>query len=114
MVGSLLLVPFTGGLSAAAAASAVAAGAVGGATMGGVTGAIGAEATKEDLGLPEDFVNTMSASLKPNGSAIFAVVESHDPEQIAQYFRGTGGQIITTTLTPWQQERIQHILAGSR
>src|SRR6476661_872698 len=69
LLGGLVLAPFTGGLSAAAAAGAVAAGAVGGATLGGITGATGAELNKEDLGLPEDFVDDVSAALKPGDSA---------------------------------------------
>ena len=112
LLGGLIAAPFTAGASAAVAAGAVAAGVVGGATLGGVVGAADAETTKEDLGLPEDFVDEVSAALTPGDSAIFAVVESYDPKPIAEYFRGTGGKIIRTTLAPWQQDRVQAILSA--
>ena len=47
---------------------------------------------------------------------MFVLVESPDPdpgpEYMARYFRGPGGTIIHTTLTPQQQERVQQILKG--
>jgi uncharacterized membrane protein len=112
LIGGLVFAPFTGGLTAAAAAGTVAAGAAGGAVFGGMSGAVGASLGKEDYGLSEDFVDQVSESIKPGNSAIFALVESRDPDQVAQYFRGTGGTIIRTTLTPQQQDRVQQVLAG--
>jgi len=113
ILGGLVLAPFTGGMSAAVAAGTVAAGAVGGAALGGVTGAAMASDDKDNFGLSEDFVSEVSDTIKPGHSAIFALVESHHPEELADYFRGTGGKIIRTNLTPYQQERVQEILAGS-
>jgi uncharacterized membrane protein len=113
LLGGLVAAPFTGGLSMAAGAGAVATAPIGGATLGGLIGGEDATATKEDAGLPEDFVTAVAAALQPGGSAVFAVVESHDPERLAAHFRGTGGQIIRTTLTPAQQDRIQMILSAN-
>ncbi len=112
VLGGLALAPFTGGLSAATAAGAVAAGAVSGAALGGATGAAVADMDKADYGLSEDFVDEVSETIKRGQSAIFALVESHDPEKVASYFRGTGGKIIRTNLTPHEQERVQQILSG--
>ena len=113
VLGGLALAPFTGGLSAAAAAGAVGAGAVTGAAVGGMTGAAVAAVDKEDSGLSEEFVEEVSYGIKRGQSAIFALVESHDPEQVAEYFRGTGGKITRTNLSPYEQERVQQILSGS-
>jgi uncharacterized membrane protein len=111
-----VLAPFTGGLSTAAIAGAIGAGAIGGATLGGLAGAALAHKYKEDFGLPEDFVSEVSTQIRPGGSAIFALLGSYDadpgPEYMAGYFRGTGGTIVRTTLTPQQQERVQQILKG--
>jgi uncharacterized membrane protein len=116
ILGSIVLAPLTGGLSTAAIAGTAAAGAIGGATLGGVAGAALAHTYKEDFGLPEDFVYELSTQIRPGGSAIFALVDSYDPdpgpEYMASYFRGTGGTIFRTTLTPQQQERVQQILKG--
>jgi uncharacterized membrane protein len=114
LLGGLVLAPFTGGLSAATATGAVAAGAVGGAAIGGLTGAAAASFDKDDFGLPDDFVDEVSTSIKPGNSAIFALVENRDPEQVANFFRGSGGKIIRTSLTPEQQKRAQQILAGKQ
>ena len=111
LLGGVVAAPFTAGASTVAAAGALAAGAAGGATLGGIIGAADAASTKEDVGLPEDFVNAVAATLQPGDSALFAVVESHAPDQLAQYFRGTGGRIIRTTLTPAQQAHIEAILS---
>jgi uncharacterized membrane protein len=113
ILGGLVLAPLTGGLSTAAAAGVVAAGAVSGAAIGGTTGAAVAVMDKDEHGLSEEFVSEVSESIKKGESAIFALVESHDPRQVAEYFRGTGGTIVRTNLTPSQQERIQQILTAS-
>jgi uncharacterized membrane protein len=114
--GSLVLAPLTAGLSTAAIVGTAVAGAIGGATIGGAAGAALAHNYKEDLGLPEELVSEVSTQIMPGSSAIFALVGSYDadpgPEYMARYFRGTGGTIIRTTLTPQQQERVQQILKG--
>lgn len=112
VLAGLALAPFTGGLSAATAAGGIAAGTVGGATLGGLTGAAVAETDKVQHGLSEEFVTEVSDAIKRGQSAIFALVEVHDPDYVANYFRGTGGRIIRTSLGPHEQQRLQEILAG--
>jgi uncharacterized membrane protein len=55
----------------------------------------------------------VSGIIKPGDSAIFMLVETHDPEFVAEYFRGTGGEIIRTNLTLAELERVQQILTGT-
>jgi uncharacterized membrane protein len=112
ILGGLALAPLTGGLSAAAAGGAVAAGAAGGAAIGGVTGAAMASWDKQAVGLSEEFVSTVSATLGPRDSAVFALIETNDPELAVEFFRGTGGKIIRTNLTASEHERVQRILSG--
>jgi uncharacterized membrane protein len=114
LIGGLIFAPFTGGLSAAAAAGTVAAGAASGAALGGLTGAASATMDKDDFGLSEDFVYQVSETIKPGNSAIFALADRRDPEQVANFFRGTGGTVIRTSLTAEQQNRVQQVLAGKR
>lgn len=113
ILGGLALAPLTGGLSTAAAAGALAAGAAGGATLGGIGGAAMASWDKFADGLSEDFVTEVSDMIKRGQSAIFALVATRVPDQVAAYFRGTGGDIIRTNLSPYEQERAQQILAGN-
>ena len=112
LLGGLALAPFTGGMSAAAAAGTVVVGAASGATIGGLTGAVVADDQKEYHGLSEEFVSQVSETIKRGQSAIFVLVEVHDPERVAAFFRGTGGTIIRTNLSPAEQARVQQILAG--
>ena len=62
---------------------------------------------KQADGLSEEFVSEVSETIKHGQSAIFAMVETRDPDAMAAYFRGTGGNIIRTTLSPYEQERAQ-------
>lgn len=112
ILGGLALVPFTAVASAAVTATVMAAGGAGGALIGGLTGAAVATAEKEDNGVSEYFVSEVAANIKRGQSAIFALVESHDPQPVAEYFRGTGGTIIRTNLSPSERWRVQQILAG--
>lgn len=111
ILGGLAFAPFTGGLSAAVAAGTVTAGAVGGATLGGLTGAVVASDEKEIYGVSEDFVAQVSGTIKPGQSALFALIDSYDPDRVARYFQGTGGTIIRTTLSPYEQAYYQRILS---
>jgi uncharacterized membrane protein len=113
MLGGLALAPFTAGASTAVAAGTVAAGAVGGATLGGLTGAAVAYDEKEVFGISEEFVAQVSATIQRGQSALFALVASNDPNRVANYFRGTGGKIFQTRLSPAEAERAQQILAGN-
>ncbi len=79
VIGGLLFAPFTGGMSATAAAGTIAAGAMGGGALGGLTGAATASFDKDEFGLSEDFVYQVSQNIKPGSSAIFALVESSQP-----------------------------------
>ena len=110
MIGALLAAPFTGGLSAAAAATALGAGA---ATAGRIGGAIGyedADTFKREYGISDDFVKEVGGMIKPGDSAVFAVVRGVNPEQMAEKFRGYGGTILRTSLSPKVAQRVQETI----
>ena len=110
MIGALLAAPFTGGLSAAAAATALGAGA---ATAGSIGGAIGyddADTFKREYGISDDFVKEVGGMIKPGDSAVFAVVRDGNPEQMAEKFRGYGGTILRTSLSPKVAQRVQETI----
>ncbi len=108
LTDGLTRTPLTGGLSAAVAAGTVAHGVAAGAAAGAGTAVTPGQ--EEAGSLPERIVGELSAMIPVGGSAVLALIESHDPEQVAEYFRGTGGRITGANLTPDQQERIQRIL----
>jgi uncharacterized membrane protein len=101
--------PATGGVSAAAT---IAAGALGGGTMGAATGALSVDWWRNQSGLTEEFVQSVSAMLEPGDSAVFVLMRSATPDRVAERFRGYGGEILQTTLSPEQSTRLQGLLHG--
>ena len=74
LLGAVLAAPFTGGLSAAAAAAAVGAGALGAGSIGGAMGATDAENWKRDYGVTDDFVKEVGGMIQPGDSALFVIL----------------------------------------
>jgi len=112
LIGATLAIPFTGGASAAAAAGAIAAGAAGGTALGAGFGAIDAESWKDEFGIPEDFVEQVSILVQPGDSAIYAILRVGNPDIVADQFKGYGGTILRTTLSPEQQARVEKVLSN--
>jgi uncharacterized membrane protein len=111
LIGATLAIPFTGGASAAAAAGAIAAGAAGGTALGAGVGALDAESWKDEFGIPEDFVQEVSVLIQPGDSAIYAILRVGNPDIVADQFRGYGGTILRTTLSPDQQAKVEKVLS---
>jgi uncharacterized membrane protein len=112
LIGATLAIPFTGGASAAAAAGAIAAGAAGGTALGAGLGAVDAESWKDEFGIPEDFVQQVSVLIQPGDSAIYAILRVGNPDIVADQFRGYGGTILRTTLSPDQQAKVEKVLSN--
>jgi len=107
LLGALFAAPFTGGASVAAV---LAAGSLTGVALGATAGAIDASSWKEDYGISEDFVRQVGTMVQPGDSAIFALLRTIDPELVAAQFKGYGGTILRTTLTPVQRQRVEETL----
>jgi uncharacterized membrane protein len=99
--------PFTAGAS-------LAAGAVGGGAIGAVGGALDAKWWKEDFGIPEDFVADVGTLVQPGDSAIYALLRTANPVTVAEQFRGYGGTVLSSTLTPEQSKKVQSMLEGNK
>jgi uncharacterized membrane protein len=87
---------------------------LGGGTLGAVGGAIDAAWWKDVAGIPETFVEDVGQTIEPGDSAIFVLVRTADPEIMAAEFRGYGGSVLRTTLTPEQTEKVQAVLNPSQ
>ena len=113
LIGATLAIPFTAGVSAAAAAGAVAAGAVGGTAIGASAGAVDASSWKDEFGIPDDFVQRVGTMVQPGDSAIYAILRVGSPDVVANQFRGYGGTILRTTLSRDQQAKVERVLNNS-
>jgi uncharacterized membrane protein len=107
LVVAMLAAPFTGGASVAAV---LAAGSLSGVALGATAGALDAETWKGDYGISEDFVKEVGTLVQPGDSAIFALVRTLDPDLVAEQFKGYGGTILRTTLTPGQRAKVEATL----
>ena len=114
LLGAIIAAPFTAGVSAAAAAAVVGVGALGFGSIGAVAGADDAADWKDDYGVPEDFVKQVGGVIRPGASAVFAVIRTGDPVVVAERFRGYGGTVLRTTLTPQQADKVQQTIAAQR
>ncbi|MGH7521909.1 MAG: DUF1269 domain-containing protein [Gemmatimonadales bacterium] len=110
MLGGILAAPFTAGVSAATAAAAVGVGAAGFGGAGAVIGAADADEWKAVYGVPEDYVKQVGGMVQPGTSAVLALVAVNDPYGVAEKFRGYGGTVLKTTLTPGRAAKVQETL----
>jgi uncharacterized membrane protein len=108
-----LAIPFTAGASAAAAGAALASGAITGTAIGAGVGATKASSWKDEFGIADDFVGRVKALIQPGDSAILAILPVFDPDVLADQFRGYGGTILRTTLSPDQQAKVEKVLGAS-
>jgi uncharacterized membrane protein len=112
MLGALLAAPFTGGLSAVAAGTAMGATAAGAGLVGAAAGAEDATDWKNTYGISDDFIDQVANLIEPGHSAVFAIIRTVDPDLVAERFRGYGGKILKTTLSPDQAARVERTLRG--
>jgi len=110
ILGALFMAPFTAGTSTAVAAAAIGANAATLGALGGVMGFDEAVDWKERYGISDDFVQQVGGMVQPGDSAVFALLTSSDPEQVAQRFAHYGGTVIRTTLKPADAVRLQETL----
>jgi uncharacterized membrane protein len=87
---------------------------VGGGAIGAVGGALDAKWWKEDFGIPEDFVADVGTLVQPGDSAIYALLRTADPVLVAEQFKGYGGTVLSSTLTPEQAKKVQSALEGNK
>jgi uncharacterized membrane protein len=100
LIGAALLAPFTVGASAAVAATAVGTGLFTGGVTGAVLGADDADSWKQTYGISDDFVKQVGGMVQPGQSAVFVLARTSSPVTIAEKFRGYGGKVLRTTLSP--------------
>ena len=81
--------------------------------MGATGGKLDATYWKDEFGIPEDFVQEVATLVDPGSSAIYAILESADPEVVAARFQGYGGTVLRTTLTEGQKEKIEKALRNA-
>lgn len=86
-----------------------------GTLVGGVVGAAVGKIIKlvEKIGIKEDFINEIAVTLKPDSSAIFALVSKGLSDQVVTELGKFGGTLLRTSLSPKNEEELRKILQES-
>ncbi len=84
-------------------------GAVAGAAVGAATGAITGALT--DLGIEDDFIKQLAATLKPGNAALFLLVRKMTDDKLLEHLKGTGGIVLRTSLDRSKEEALRAALA---
>lgn len=75
-----------------------------GAASGAVAGAL------SDVGINDDFMKQLAATMKPGSSALFVLVKHATPDKVAEKLQGTGGKLLKTSLSHENEAKLQAVL----
>lgn len=79
-----------------------------GATAGAVSGAL------TDLGINDDFMKELAATMTNGSSALFVLVRKATPDKVLEEIKGTGGKILKTSLSHDDETKLQTALNAAR
>jgi uncharacterized membrane protein len=71
-----------------------------------VTGAL------SDVGINDDFMKDLAATMKPGSSALFVLVRSMTPDKVLEELQGTGGTVLKTSLSHEDEAKLQAALSA--
>ena len=98
IIGALFLMPVTG----------PAIGAVSGAAIGAASGAIGGALS--DLGIEDDFMKELAASLEPGNAALFLLVRKMTTDKVLAAIKGSGGKVLKTSLDESKEAELREAI----
>ena len=75
-----------------------------GAAAGATSGAL------SDVGINDQFMKDLAATMKPNSSALFVLVRQSTPDKVLEEVKGTGGTILKTSLSHEDEAKLQAAL----
>ena len=79
-----------------------------GMAVGAASGAIAGKAT--DIGVNDDFMRELGTRLAPGAAALIALGDSDAPDKVLERLRPYGGDVIQTSLSNEQEERLRSAL----
>ncbi len=79
-----------------------------GATAGAVSGAL------TNLGINDDFMKELAATMTNGSSALFVLVRKATPDKVLDEIKGTGGKILKTSLSHEDEAKLQAALDAAR
>jgi uncharacterized membrane protein len=79
-----------------------------GAGAGAVSGAL------SDLGINDQFMKDLAATMTPGSSALFVLVRKATPDKVLEEIKGSGGKVLKTSLSHEDEEKLQAALFSAR
>ena len=79
-----------------------------GAGAGAVSGAL------TDVGINDQFMKDLAATMTPGSSALFVLVRKATPDKVLEEIKGTGGKVLKTSLSHEDQEKLQAALNSAK
>lgn len=76
-----------------------------GATAGAVSGAL------TDVGIDDNFMKELAATLKPGSSALFILARKITPDKVLEELAGSGGKVLKSSLTHEDEAKLQAALS---
>ncbi len=83
-----------------------------GMAMGAAAGAVSGAMT--DLGINDDFMKDLAATLKPNSSVLFVLVRHMTPDKVMDELHGTGGKILKSSLSHEDENKLQSAMNAAK
>jgi uncharacterized membrane protein len=77
-----------------------------GAGTGAVAGAL------SDVGINDNFMKDLAATMKPGSSALFVLVRGVTADKVLEELRGTGGTVLKTSLSHEDEAKLQAALSA--
>lgn len=112
LLGAVLVAPFTAGASLGAAAAGVFSGALSLGVSGAVLASDEAAEWKKTYGISDEFVEQVGGMVQPGHSAVFVLANASEPARVAEQFRGYGGKVLRTTLSPEAAAKFQQLMTS--
>src|SRR6516165_7427556 len=78
-----------------------------GAGAGAVSGAL------TDVGINDQFMKDLAATLKPGSSVLFVLVKRATPDKVLEELKGTGGKVLKTSLSHEDEAKLQAALSAA-
>jgi uncharacterized membrane protein len=79
-----------------------------GAAAGAVSGAL------TDIGINDDFMKELAATLTPGSSALFVLVRKMTVDKVLEAVTGTGGKVLQTSLSHEDEDRLQAAISAAK
>ena len=79
-----------------------------GATAGAASGAL------TDVGINDDFMRELAATMSSGSSTLFVLVKKSTPDKVLEELKGTGGRVLKTSLSHEDEAKLQAALSAAR